>query len=301
MVLRGCPGIPMHKDGRMKFTWLLAVPAVFLSSPTWAEPPADPVFCPAAEELSVLASDLQTKLFSAPREERAKIFQGWGENQKIKTENGAEIAYVRVQFPDREDEAQSIGWVPENSLRSREDCVGSRPWISPVHRTLGAGLNDPGCCGFPLGGRPFESYLTAPRSFGANRSGGERKHAACDLYRNRGDKILAVTDGVVIRNLYYFYQGTYAVEVEHAGGFVVRYGEVSGKRATTQGQRLRPGQTVGYMGKTSCCTPMLHFELYAGTKSGPLNSGGPFRRRADLLNPTAYLRKWQANSFRDRK
>jgi hypothetical protein len=36
---------------------------------------------------------------------------------------------------------------------------------------------------------------------------------------------------------------------------------------------------------------MLHFELYAGTHRGPLTAAAnePFRRRADLQDPTAEL------------
>lgn len=258
---------------------------------------ANSVACPASDKLDVYGADLSTAVFQAERAERIKLFQGWGENRKW--QHSSEQAFVKVQFADRDDDSENVGWIPENSVRSLEDCTGYLQ-ISRAPRGLGTGLDSPTCCGFPLAGRPHESYLTAPRSFGSNRSGGERKHAACDLYRNKNEKILAVTDGVVIRNLYYFYQSTYALEVEHSGGFVVRYGEVTGKSATTLGQHLRPGQTVGYMGKTDCCTPMLHFELYSGEKSGPLSvSGNKFRRRADLLNPTQYLQKWQNNTFRD--
>ena len=135
------------------------------------------------------------------------------------------------------------------------------------------------------------------RAFGSNRDGGARKHAAADLYRSKGDPIKAVTSGTVIRNTYFFYQGTYAIEVKHSGGFVVRYGELTGSSPTRQNQAVSVGQTVGYMGKTTCCTPMLHFELYSGKATGPLKGGGKYQRRSDLLNPTSYLKQWQANSF----
>ena len=151
---------------------------------------------------------------------------------------------------------------------------------------------------FPLANKPRVTYTSGVASFGSNRSGGRRKHAASDLYRAKGDNIRAVADGHVIRGHAFFYQGTYALEVKHSGGFVVRYGEIGSKKAVSQGQRVKAGQTVGYMGKTTCCQPMLHFELYSGAKTGPLSVGGnKYQRRSDLMNPTAYLQKWQARAF----
>jgi murein DD-endopeptidase MepM/ murein hydrolase activator NlpD len=122
-------------------------------------------------------------------------------------------------------------------------------------------------------------------------------HAACDLYRYKDEAMLSVAPGVVTRGLYYFYQGTYALEVKHDGGFIVRYGEVTGKSpsGTSKGSRLKMGQTLGYIAKvnSNCCNPMLHFELYKGNVTGPLSqSGNRYQRRSDLMNPTDYLLSW---------
>ena len=109
--------------------------------------------------------------------------------------------------------------------------------------------------------------------------------------------------GQVIRPLYYFYENTYALEVRHAGGFVVRYGEVTGRAGpgVASGRRVSIGQVVGYVGKTSHPKPMLHFEMYSGARTGSLSGSNKYQRRSDLMNPTQYLLKWQENKFRDRK
>ena len=162
-----------------------------------------------------------------------------------------------------------------------------------------SGLEDPNCCTFPIKNHPTESFKEGMRRFGANRSGGDRAHAACDLYHSKNDPIISVAGGKVIRDLYFFYQGTYALEVKHQGGFVVRYGEITGKKASgiSDGHTVKAGETVGYMGKvdSDCCSPMLHFEMYKGTQSGSLSSGGnKYQRRSDLMNPTSYLEKWES-------
>ena len=80
------------------------------------------------------------------------------------------------------------------------------------------------------------------------------------------------------------------------GCFVVRYCEIKGFGPAIQ--RIGPhkfapikaGDVIAYVGKMHT-TSMLHFELYAGTLTGPLTvrSNKPFCRRADLLNPTSLL------------
>ncbi|HRO67587.1 MAG TPA: hypothetical protein PL182_08490, partial [Pseudobdellovibrionaceae bacterium] len=91
-------------------------------------------------------------------------------------------------------------------------------------------------------------------------------------------------------------------EVQHPGGFIVRYGEVTGKKASNAGagKSVKTGQTLGYIGtvNSKCCKPMLHFELYAGTKKGSLSTrGNKFQRRSDLMDPTKHLRKWEKMEF----
>lgn len=290
------------------------------------------VVCTEQTELLVRNSSLNGILFAAERFEPVKLFQGWGENRRYHRVNGRRLAFVKAQFPNHEDRSDNgIGWVAESLIKLKSECPGadgsqkpatpsssssSNSQSAPVRTEEPArpssqnrsasitNLNDPDCCNFPLIARPTAAYDEngGMRRFGARRSGGRRAHAACDLYRHRNEMIEAVAPGKVIRNLYYFYQGTYALEVRHSGGFVVRYGEITGRQAkgVYGGASVRTGQTVGYMGKvnSNCCEPMLHFELFSGQRSGSLSSGGnKYQRRSDLMNPTAYLKEWERRKF----
>ncbi|WP_376093944.1 M23 family metallopeptidase [Roseomonas sp. CCTCC AB2023176] len=149
---------------------------------------------------------------------------------------------------------------------------------------------------FPLKEKPKDSYHERPRKFGAPRSHGKRKHAGCDLYAPVGTGVYAVADGKVLA-AYPFYLGTWAVEVDH-GDFVVRYGEVQKKLGpgVTPGARILAGAEIGTIGRLEGLTvSMVHFEMYAGTETGPLTVKGgkgkfaAYQRRDDLLDPTPYL------------
>lgn len=277
---------------------LLLSPPVFAASTEAVimDGELDLVVCIASGSLSVRSDNLNTVLFSVKRADPVKPFQGWGEVKKTKKIGGVTYTFQKLQFPNRPSNAVDVGWVADTYIKNRSQCAGLAPPKPPTPPVTG--INDPACCVFPLNNTPKVNYSSGEASFGSSRSGGARRHAASDLYRVKGDSIKAVADGTVLRGLYYFYQGTYATEVRHSGGFVVRYGEVGSKSAVGQGKAVKAGQTVGYMGKTSCCQPMLHFELYSGAKTGSLTtSTKPYQRRSDLMNPTSYLQKWQAKSI----
>lgn len=296
------------------------------------------VVCTSAGSLAVRSEDLEDVLFRAQRFEPVKLFQGWNKNKKKKKISGTVYSFVKAQFPKHADEDESSGWVADAFIKPKSECPGAgggqgsdgddqgsnngsngnsgkgqgKPDTGDKAGSKGenkggngsgdststAGLSDPNCCKFPLNSSPDRSFETGMARFGAGRSGGDRLHAACDLYQEKNTPILAVAPGKVIRGLYYFYQSTYAIEVKHSGGFVVRYGEITGRQASgaSEDSRVSTGQQVGSMGKvdSGCCDPMLHFELYSGSKSGSLTQGGnDYQRRSDLLNPTKYLLNWQ--------
>jgi murein DD-endopeptidase MepM/ murein hydrolase activator NlpD len=147
---------------------------------------------------------------------------------------------------------------------------------------------------FPLRKRPAASYKERPRGFGNPRANGARKHAGCDLYAPVGTEVLAVEDGEVIAGPYLFYDVVDAVEIRHASGVIVRYGEVNktGAPGIKVGAKVVAGQIVGCVGKMQTVSQsMLHFELFTGLGKGPLTdrSQKPFMRRADLTDPTAFL------------
>lgn len=145
---------------------------------------------------------------------------------------------------------------------------------------------------FPLRARPTMSYKTGGRQFGAWRNGGTRKHASCDLIASPGTEILAMEDGQIIQSPYYFYEGTYALEVKHDSGYVVRYGEIrqTVPLGISAGARVSQGQVIAYVGQLNSGASMLHLEMYDGSTTGPLTqSGNIYLRRSDLIDPTPFL------------
>ncbi|MEP7219481.1 MAG: M23 family metallopeptidase, partial [Bacteroidota bacterium] len=161
---------------------------------------------------------------------------------------------------------------------------------------------------FPFATLPKFNWTAAPRSFGANRSGGKRAHAGCDLYFPLGTLIHAIGDGKVVRGPYDFYCQTFAIEVDH-GDFIARYGEVQKSALVKTGDTIRGGQPiakVGHLVGISVPSDMLHLEIYDKSGSGPLTvtassaskkraDGIPFFRRKDLVDPTTKLNLWKGN------
>lgn len=260
--------------------------------------------CIKSKTLNVRDESLERVLFKAKKGENVKIFQSWDGEEMSKVIRGEKYSFIKVKFSQREEGDQNIGYVASSFIKAEENCPHLRREGRRENREIQiSGLDDENCCQFPTAQNPTHSYLTGMRRFGAHRSSGERRHAACDLYRYENEPIKAVAPGIVLRNLYYFYQGTYALEVRHSGGFIARYGEMTSfrQRGVRRNRPVRMGQRLGKMGKvnSNCCRPMLHFELYRGTESGSLSVTGrrPYRRRGDLLDPTDYLERWERKSF----
>lgn len=162
------------------------------------------------------------------------------------------------------------------------------PAQSPDTHPLAAAAGD--FC-FPLAFRPSPDWHTGARYFGARRSGGKRLHAGCDLLGPKGTPIYAVADGTLVRPPYHFYSGTDAVELRH-GPYIVRYGEIL-PGSYTGGARVTKGQQICKIGRLKSGSSMLHFEMYSnGASSASLSGSGPYKRRADLMNPTALLDEW---------
>lgn len=144
---------------------------------------------------------------------------------------------------------------------------------------------------FPLKVRT-NSYKNGFARFGSNRSGGKRKHAGCDLYAPAGTEIRAMADGIV-RNIYYFYDNTDAIEIAHPK-HIIRYGEVrKGKALVKTGDKVVKGQVIAYVGSlTTKGIPsmMLHLEMYSNPNNkGTLNGTSVYKRRSDLIDPTPFL------------
>ncbi|MFO0549306.1 MAG: peptidoglycan-binding protein [Polyangiaceae bacterium] len=168
---------------------------------------------------------------------------------------------------------------------------GSAPNNSSTHAPSTTGTGD--FC-FPLAFKPSPDWKGGGRYFGAARSHG-RLHAGCDLLGPRGTTIHAIADGTLVRAPYYFYSGTYAVELRH-GPYLVRYGEILGG-SYIGGQSVRKGEPICQIGRLESGSSMLHFEMYSnGASTASLTtSSGPYKRRGDLINPSPHLDQWVHN------
>jgi murein DD-endopeptidase MepM/ murein hydrolase activator NlpD len=136
------------------------------------------------------------------------------------------------------------------------------------------------------------------RRFGAARSNGARKHVGVDLFAYAGDEIVAIADGVVIRNRGAYIRGVRPngtrfvvrrVLVDHGPIGVVGYCEVAADDAPAEGTAVVAGQRVGVAGLMKR-SAMLHFELQKpGAKVGcpPWRASG--KRPPLLVDPSDLL------------
>ncbi|UIJ45933.1 M23 family metallopeptidase [Sphingomonas cannabina] len=145
-------------------------------------------------------------------------------------------------------------------MRWEED--GKSQWFDP----RGIGATTRGGAGMPVQGR-------LSSGFGMRRHpllGYMRMHKGLDIAAPYGAPIRAAMAGVVQMAGRAGGYGNF-VKLSHAGGMATGYGHMS-RIAVRAGQRVSPGQVIGYVGSTGLSTgPHLHYEL---TKNGvPINPG----------------------------
>jgi murein DD-endopeptidase MepM/ murein hydrolase activator NlpD len=153
---------------------------------------------------------------------------------------------------------------------------------------------------FPLSAPSQNDYTKGVSSFGSPRAR-KIKSAAVNLKADSCDPVLAMSPGVIIQGPYRFYDNTYAIEIKHDDGTIVRYAELSGDlvEGVKVGAEVEKGQIIGFVGELRGeGLAQLHLEMFSGKEEGPLTvSKGEFRRRGDLMNPTGILIKAEQNSF----
>lgn len=85
-------------------------------------------------------------------------------------------------------------------------------------------------------------------------------HAGVDISCSYGQPVLAPADGTVTYAAMHAGYGR-LIEIEHGNGIVTRYGHLSGF-AVADGQSIRRGQVIGYVGLSGRSTgPHLHYEV----------------------------------------
>ena len=146
----------------------------------------------------------------------------------------------------------------------------------------------------PDGRNMRKAFLRAPLNFSYISSSFNPKrfhpilkrvkaHNGIDYKAPRGTPVYAAGDGKVIRSDYSQFNGHH-VFIQHANNIVTKYLHFT-KRTVKQGQRVRQGQVIGYVGATGLAqAPHLHYEfLLNGVHRNPRTVALP---KADPLGAT---------------
>jgi murein DD-endopeptidase MepM/ murein hydrolase activator NlpD len=123
----------------------------------------------------------------------------------------------------------------------------------------------------PDGRNMRKAFLRAPLNFSYISSGFNprrmhpvlrriRPHNGIDYFAPKGTPVYAAGDGTVIQSAYAAANGNH-VFIKHANNIVTKYLHFS-QRAAQKGQKVKQGQTIGYVGSTGLATgPHLHYEF----------------------------------------
>ena len=144
----------------------------------------------------------------------------------------------------------------------------------------------------PDGRNMRKAFLRAPLNFSYISSGFNprrihpvlkriRAHNGIDYYAPRGTPVYSAGDGTVTRSAYSKTNGHH-VFVKHANSIETKYLHFT-KRAVKKGQKVKQGQTIGYVGSTGLATgPHLHYEfvvngVHRNPRTVPLPKVEPLR------------------------
>ena len=144
----------------------------------------------------------------------------------------------------------------------------------------------------PDGRNMRKAFLRAPLNFSYISSGFNprrmhpvlkriRPHNGIDYYAPRGTPVFTAGDGTVTRSAYSKANGHH-VFVKHANSIETKYLHFT-KRAVKKGQKVKQGQTIGYVGSTGLATgPHLHYEfvvngVHRNPRTVPLPKVEPLR------------------------
>ena len=81
------------------------------------------VVCVDSDTVNVRDDKLSdTPLFRVQKLDPVKLFQGWGENKKVKTIDGVQHTYVKAEFPKAAAAGKNIGWISQAFVKAAADC-----------------------------------------------------------------------------------------------------------------------------------------------------------------------------------
>lgn len=94
----------------------------------------------------------------------------------------------------------------------------------------------------------------------------KKRHTGIDFSAPTGTSIYATADGTISKVKVRFSGYGKLVEIDHGFGYKTRYAHMH-EFAVKEGQKVRRGQVIGYVGSTGLSTaPHLHYEVIKGNK-----------------------------------
>ena len=181
----------------------------------------------------------------------------------------AEVDALISQISSQEDELEAM----EAKLQAAAKAMDNE--IARKERELQAQLAAQGVTIVSEKGFKWPSYATTITSLFGSRThpvtGRPNNHTGVDIAAAGGTDIWAAKSGVVLTSTYNSSYGNYVV-VSHSDGTSTLYAHMN-KRGVSEGQTVKQGDVVGYVGTTGSSTGNhLHFEIRVnGTRKDPVN------------------------------
>ena len=132
--------------------------------------------------------------------------------------------------------------------------------------------------------------VRGPHGYGefAAKFGGGRGHQGQDVFAACGTPVVAARGGVVQFKQYHSRAGHYLVIDGERTAIDYTYMHLAQAALVDQGERVRTGQLLGYVGDTGAASGChLHFEMWRGP--GWYDGGSPF-------DPLPHLLVWDRRS-----
>lgn len=210
------------------------------------------------------------------REDKAELEGARGEQEaarKVQEEAKAELdvqeAEVDALISQISKEESTLKKL-ENDLKKAADAIDAE--IKDLERKYAAQIaNVPSESGFLW---PLTHYNTLSSLFGGRIhpvTGKPNNHTGIDVPAPRNTEILAAKSGVVTTSVKRGSYGNYVL-ISHSDGTSTLYAHMN-KRAVNEGQTVKQGQVIGYVGTTGSSTGNhLHFEIRVnGVRKDPID------------------------------
>lgn len=110
-------------------------------------------------------------------------------------------------------------------------------------------------------GMPIRGYHSITSEFGPRNYAPDPIHTGIDFAAEEGTPIYAAMDGIVLLRLTNMNSFGHHIVIDHGGKITTMYAHMSSFGSFQEGEEVKRGQVVGYVGSTGLSTgPHLHFE-----------------------------------------